>query len=486
MNINLSISAAPGIASDYLVVAVYNSTAPTTVAAYRSFAAPHAGPVNITFTGLNPGVYIVITYQSPDGLPGGTVRHQFIYDPTFGSAAVRVDEVLIVGVTPGLTAGNTSYSDTGLAGWEYSIERRGLGTMIDVAKSTTFTEVRLKITGGFDLLATGDQFSNDEIFILHFLPIINNVEPSTSQTAGVLWSGAKNITTNTTLVAADMGKYCLIAGTSAVININLPAGDSVVDGTLIAFLSEGGSHLAANLIPAGTDQIKWLGDTWNNSDPLTICQGEEIWLAYHGTSWRVFMADGAWKEIGNIIHNYDKQQINLLQADGNPYNRAYYPRLWRRVQKFLASTILVSDTDWLFRQDSVVNGNPYHFYPNVTKFSSGDGSSSFRMPLLFKKLDSNGNLISGGYLRTVDGATDLAGVQVIDGVGNFMLSITLPTGDSFNGHPYPPTAFGKGLIANTPVNLPFDVFVTGKNPLTGVANNETRPFSANVYSYLKY
>lgn len=489
MNINLSLSPAPGITSNYLVVAIYNTTAPATVVASQSFAAPHAAPVNISFTNLNGGTYYVKTFESTDGTPTGVIRHQFLYDPTFGTANVRVDLVLTVGVSTGLKAGTNTYNDTSLAGWNYTLERRGVGSMVDLAKSAANADYQTINTGGFQLLQTGDVFGQGEVFIVHFLPQVTSVAPQQSQTAGAIWAGVKEITSDITLTSSDMGKYCNIKGSTPIVNITLPASNAVVDGTLIAFLSEGGSHIAANIIPAGTDQIKYIGDTWNNADPFTICQGEEVWLAYHNNAWRVMMADGAWRNIGSIVTTYSKNMLNVLPGDGNTYNRAYYPRLWRWINK-LETGLLVDDSTWNFRQDNTSQGNPYHFYPNVAKFSRGDASATFRMPLLIKTFDDNNNLKSGGYFRSV-GGTDIAGTMVADKVGNFSAYLSgLVIGAHWSDNP------AERLIALGVVSWPQTYMnsipssptpITGLSPLgTNPANNETAPFSTNVYCFVRY
>ena len=481
MNINLSLSAAPGITSNKLVVAIYDSTAPATVAASRVINAPHTTPVNVSFTSLRSAVYLVKIYESVDGTPSGVLRHSFIYNTTFSGAKVREDEVLTVGQTEGLVAGTSTYDNLTFTDWDYSIERRGIGSLIDFAKSSANADYITKSTGGFTLTKQDDVFGEGEIFIIKFLPQIIKTENQTNQTAGVLWSGAKDVTADLSLQASDMGKYCLLQGTSTILNITLPSGDSVVDGTMIAFLSEGGSHVVANIIPKGTDQIKWLGDIWAANDPFSIHQGEEVWMMYHGNSWRVIQADGGWRQVGELIYTYRKDQINTIQANGASYVRAYYPRLWRYVKKFLDPTLLVDASVWPFVDQQT------KFYPNVGKFSSGDGSSTFQTPLLVKTLDTNGNIKSGGYLRAVSGATtdEKAGVQKKDAVGNFQLQADLQTGDSYLGHPYIPTAFGKGLAINAPVNISLDINVAGADPTTKAPNGETRPFSTNAYLLIK-
>src|ERR1700694_767326 len=125
MDINLSISPAPGITTDWLIVAVYESTAPTTLVASQGFAAPHTSPQNIVFTGLNPVPHQVFVYQNATNAATGTVRHNFTYDPSYRSANIRADLFLIVGNSGNDPVTNASaFTRADLDGWNYSIERR--------------------------------------------------------------------------------------------------------------------------------------------------------------------------------------------------------------------------------------------------------------------------------------------------------------------------------------------------------------------------
>jgi len=513
MDINLSLSPALGIPVNYLVVAVYNSTAPATVVASQSFPAPHSAPVNITFVNLNSGVYYVITYESVDGTPTGTVRHQFIYDPSYSTANIRFDIVLIAGETPGFPVGATGYIDVTWVGWTGRIERRSAGgTLIDVAVQTSGAEVQFLLTGGFQLLIEGDAAAAGEIFIVHFDPQIIDIAPSVSQTAGVLWSMEKDIVDAASGIIAvgDMGKYCVIAATTLIVlPIALPALNSVPDGTMIAFLSEGGTHLAANLTPNGSDQIKWLSDVWTASDPLTICQSEEIWLASHGGFWRVMMSDGGWRQVGEFVEGLSLEAApaisgglykNVLPLDGNLYVRSYYPRLWRWINKKLNPLFLISDSTWQL-QDTGSTSGTYLMYLNTGKFSLGDGTSipaNFRMPLYQLTLDGSNNIKSGGYLRAVSGSAttnpvtgvpDLATLPTRDSVGNFGAKITglevqkggntvrvVVLGNSTDRPDA--TTFGNPEIG--------PLLFTGTNVKSGVNNQETRPFTNNIYRHIRF
>lgn len=487
MDINLSLSPATGITSNYLVVAVYNATAPAAVVAFQAFPAPHVSPQDVTFTNLDEGVYIVITYESPDGLADGIVRHQFIYDPTWANAVTRVDQVIICGSTTGFDDGATGFSDPTWVGWTISLERRAKGsTMVDQAISTVDAEIIFRPAGGFDLVDPTDAFVAGEIVIAHFQPQITTGNPPVNPTAGVIWKQELDIAVDTTLDSTAMASYCIIAGTNPTVNITLPPISTVPDGKMIGFLSDGGNHIIANLLPAGGDQIKWLNDFYTNSDPLGICQGEIIWIASYNGAWRVHSAFGGFSHVGEFVETLGMNNLNMLQLDGSVVSRAQYPRLWRWVNKKLDGTMLITDTQWNL-QNTTGGSAQFKMYPNCGRFSMGDGSTTFRLPLFVQKKDTlvPQNVMAGGFRRAVPGANGAAGVLSRDKVGNFGATIQgriiakSGTSNQVTVLSAGPTDADKGP---NNVTLPF----SGTDINTGLVNGETTPFYTTNYLFIRF
>ena len=489
MNINLSISAAPSITSNDIVVAIYDTTAPSTVVAYQSFAAPHTAPQNISFTNIPAGCYNVIVYQAPTNDPtaggfAGVTEFQFVYDPQWGSATVRTDLVLTGGVSSGFSTGANSYTDNTLTGWEYSIERRGIGTLI------AGIDVSIQ-SNGFTLLASGDVIGAGELFILHFQPQITTVQPLNVITGGQMFGGGEVLTVDTTLAASDMGKVInLAAATAVVLNITLPASSSVSNYKMTVVNSEGGSHTVANIIPAGSDQIEAFNDTWSNSDPFAVCQGESFWIYYDGTAWRIINAVGNWGKVGEIFFSDSLFQLNCLQLNGGlgTLLRSKYPRLIRFILQKLDSSLIVVDGSGGWSKFLTSGDLSDSLYPNMGKYSSGDGSTTFRLPQFHNSFDSNNNLKTGGFLRIANGTTDIAGVQHKDKVGNFdadIQAVQIGLASSGNvGDRVSVLARPAGGISNNPVA---DVPFTGKNPIAPYsANNETAPFARNIYCFIRF
>lgn len=489
MQINLTIS--PTTATGHLVPAIYEATAPATVVQSIDYPPPHTDPQDVTFNDVDPGVYIVIVWESTDGTPTGTIRHQFIYDPSYSNAITRDDEFIICGannLAPNdFPDGATGFSDPSWVGWQVSLERRSAGgTMVDQALSTTDAEIVFRPAGGFDLVDPTNAFVAGEIVVAHFQPQITTGNPISTPTAGVIWSGELDITNDVTLTAANMGQYCLLFGVNPVLNVTLPAANAVPDGKMIGFMSEGGNHLAANIIPAGGDSIKWLNDTFTNGDPLTICQSEELWLFVHNGVWKVGMADGAWRQVGEFVETIGANQQNVLQADGSLQLRAYYPRIWRWANKKLDATMIVTDATWNLR--NTTGGSALlNMYPNCGRFSSGTLAGNFRLPLFVQKSDSlvPANVMAGGFRRAVPNAVGAASVLSRDKVGNFGASIQgRIIAKSGTNNQVTVLSAGPSDVDKGPnnVTLPFK----GSDVNTGLANNETTPFYTTTYLFIRF
>jgi hypothetical protein len=430
MDINLSISAAPGIISDYLVAAIYEATAPATLVQSQGFAAPHTTPQNISFVNVNPVPHIVIIYQNNVNTPAGTIRHQFLYDPTFKNAVLRSDLVLTADSSAGFSSANLFYTDATLKGWSFDIERRGFGTMelgVDYSYDDTL--------GKWTLLATIDTptpaIQPGEKFIIHFQPQITTVSGTSSGSSGP-FSSSFDVIADVTLTAADMGKCGMISGTGDHLTITLPSLAAVPDNKPILFLSEGGGHINAAIKAAGTDTFKFMGAT---PSVVNMGKSEHLWVFKKNNKWNCY-GEGNYKTVGEIIDQYSTDPaviLNTVFADGSILSRVTYARLWKYVLSLDASEV-VNDTAWL---------NPA--LNNKGRYSTGDGSTTFRVPMLY----------TNGFLRAVDGVTRKAGSfedymfpdhKHAESIG------TLPAGSTPDGHG--PATQNQGRYAGSAVGQP--------------------------------
>lgn len=393
MNINLSISAAPGI-TNYLIAAVYEASSPGVAVSFQVLPNPLVADVNITFTDLNAVVHYVKIWENVTAVPGGTIRHQFIYDPEYGGDTVQIRDDLFLTVGAGgdnPVAGNSQFTRSDLYDWDYSIERRGFGSMqpevdVDITNNSQ-TITLLKEEGGIE-----DVFGEGEIFILHFDPRILTNQPIESVNSGRVFSGTETLTENTTLLASGVGKAYRIKGDNDTISITLPAINTMPENRHLCFISDGGSHINAVIQAAGSDTIEWQNGTTQN---IILGQSERIWIYVVGGVWVVSVAYGSFNQVGEIFMGYVNSAINAVFANGALLDRDVYPRLWEWVQD-AGSDIIVTDANW---SNVALN--------NKGKFSYGDGATTFRVPLLY----------TPGFLRGVDQATRKAGSFEAEMVG---------------------------------------------------------------------
>jgi hypothetical protein len=75
---------------------------------------------------------------------------------------MREDLFLIPGVTPGFTIGQTSYSNSALKYWSYSVELRGVGTL------QPGTDINFLTDGGFEFVNGGYVIEQNIDCVLHF------------------------------------------------------------------------------------------------------------------------------------------------------------------------------------------------------------------------------------------------------------------------------------------------------------------------------
>lgn len=382
MDINLSISAAPAI-TDKIAIRIYKTTSPNVVASMQEFSPPHSSPRNISFTDLDPGTYIVNTYETVGDPVIGTLRHSFIYDPTFQSADIKTPEFLK------MNEGDTEYTDAAWAGYTIDIIfRNAFGPMFSPE------QYNLVLNGsgqtiGFQLSQPGDQFGQDEQVVVTFAPKIVTVSPVL--VSAKIITGETVVSADATLAGTDAGKLLRLQGAASFLDLKLPAIGSIDPFSMFFFVSDGGAHIMAGISVNGGGNINLFG----NRTDLYLAQGERATILYTGADYVVLNDCQGPLRVGDIIDQYDNDSTvqGCVFANGTLLDRAVYKRLWEYVQQ-LDSSLLISDATWL--------GNA----SNSAKYSTGDGVNTFRIPRLY----------TDGYARGVDGVSRLAGSHQDDAV----------------------------------------------------------------------
>lgn len=384
-NPQIIISAAPGI-TEYLYLVLYEATAPNTpVANSGQLAPPHNASVQIQFIDLNPVIHLAKLFVTDGVSTDGTIIANFSIDPRFPGVELKAPWFIYADTEPGFDSGTDVFTDPDgvLEGWDYTVDIRGMG-LLDPDTELDQTPP------GYQVTIAGYEIQPNELHIISFAPkqIVFNAP---TNTGGNIFSEVEIITEDRALVEADKGKQFIIASDTSTIVITLPEIGSVAANRLFLFTSEGGNHKNAVIEVEGgsSEKIDWNGP----QTEVILGQCEHIWLYKwvdpldeNNFSWKVCNASDRILQVGEVFY-YDRHLdlLNAVFADGSLLDRDVYPRLWNYIQSLDAS-MLVSDATW------------NSAFTETGKYSTGDGSTTFRM-----------RLIQSGFLRGVDGVVRKAG-----------------------------------------------------------------------------
>lgn len=308
----------------------------------------------------------LIAYLAGGGTvtPGGT-----------GGAPTIEGEPIEVVATLANGAGTNRIDDVRLAGLVYDLERRGVGTL----KSAEWNNLS---TGGFslnDIAGEPQIIGEGEVFFAKTYTLGTPVDPTGP--AGALFNGMVVLSSDMTLTADHLNKLLHLSGGSAALEIIVPDIADVPDNTIMVF------ETAINNTKKSTIATPSAQNIYYNStavEKIYLGPAEFLWLFKWSDGWYVINASASFLSVGEPLFSY-KQLPNTIIAQGQTVNRADEPRLWEFVQTLGAS--LVSDATWL--------SLPLLGYPYRGCFSTGDGTTTFRMP------DMRNQFIRG--LRTIGG-----------------------------------------------------------------------------------
>lgn len=165
-----------------------------------------------------------------------------------------------------------------------------------------------------------------------------------------------SITANATLSWDDVINKQILVSATVNIQLTLPTVDTQYIGAR-AFIQNDTLKNVTLIAPLRFDAT----DVSN----IILAATETIELVLIGTRWLVRSFSGNLTSVGNTFYDY-KERRNTLVCNGSLVARADYPRLWAFAQTLGSS--LLTDVAW--------NGSP----DNIGFFSSGNGSTTFRIP----------------------------------------------------------------------------------------------------------
>lgn len=370
----------------FIVFSLEDASTPGTSIESQAPAKPYGNPIQVTFLFpcVQDHVYTVKVWESVDSTPTGVVRCSYSVTVTTNSVLVRLPIYAEVDITAGWVSGTDTVVDSSLAGWDYILRRDPDYLIPDTAiPGGTSTNTYTKNTDGFTLL-NGILFQPNEQWIIEFIP---QVVAAAAGIPSSPYGSGRIITASETLAAVDKNKALLLQSATNKIVIDLPSLSSLTDFTDVIYLmSNGGNHINAVIKTQGTDKIQYAGTTAE----LVLGQTEFVGLfKAFGYFWPICDLPGV-RMVGELLYNYSTGELNTILCDGSVLNRADYPRLWSFVQGLSAGVI--AEASWgLF---TTIDG--LTVYPNKGKFSTGNGTTTFRLPLLTDTM-----------LKGVDGSTRL-------------------------------------------------------------------------------
>lgn len=338
-------------------------------------AKPYGNPIQISFTYncISGHMYRIVLWESLSGGATGVVRNSFSETINGQNVLVKMPEYLTVGTTAGLVANATTYVNTSWVNFSYMLHGR-TKVMFHDGTTSPDPDYHQVATGGFSLVRTGDVFLNSEEFVVNFVPLVIGAPSGTP--SGPFGSG-RIITTDQTLTGADINQALIIQGAADKITIDLPDPDTIPDFTsFIHLISAGGNHINARIRTVGAGKIVYPGILTE----LSLGQAENLICFPFNKNWYVFNDLFGVRSVGEVLYNYSNLEINTVLCNGQLLGREKYTRLWAFVQS-LEAGVVVSDASWsTFTNNASTDGATV--YPNKGRFSLGDGSTTFRMPLL--------------------------------------------------------------------------------------------------------
>mgnify|MGYP003434517738 FL=1 len=370
-------------AANFFVFALYDASAPATLLESIAPAKPYGNPLQVTFTYncVNGHIYIIKLWESVDSTPTGTVRNQYSQTIALNSVEVRLPEYLEVDVTTGLVSGVNTFEKADYENWELLFERIGQGTLTPES-ATDILAPKYKRTNSdnspndlgpkITLLTADDIFQPNENFVVTFIPQIIVAAPG--GTPSDPFSSGRIITADETLTNADLSQALIIQSAISAITITMPVLSTIADFRFMYFYSCGGAHKNAVFTCQGTDKFLYPTDQAS----LILGQAENLTVFKAFGKYQVFNDLFGVKMVGELLYNYLQIEINTLFCDGTTKLRAEYPRLWAFVQTLEAGAV-VSDATWT-GTFTLIDG--VNVYTKKGCFSTGDGSTTFRLPLL--------------------------------------------------------------------------------------------------------
>lgn len=372
MNINASITPTAGKVSGKVLFVIYAADAPNTPVDHKEYD-PSPLPLDWTFADKPWKTYIVNTYDSPGWPSLGILLQSWIFQKD-RDKDVLLDPTYLFMDAPAV--GTQTFTDVDLFadGREIAwIERGGFGELYP-AFDVNY------IDNGFELLAEGDTFQPGERFVIHWKNQTVQADIISPTSGGGGFTKDKLITADYTVILDD-NNTLILASPSSPITVTLPSLSSFPNFGIIGINCYGS---VVNVLSVGADKLvtpnRLNGVYLHGHEQVVIMKSPSI------NQWVMTSVSDAIYRTGRIIDQYSLyQEVPYILANGALLNREDYPRLWGYVSD--NTDIRVDESTWN-------TGTA-----NKGKYSTGDGNTTFRVPLLYLN----------GFVKGIDGVSRTSG-----------------------------------------------------------------------------
>lgn len=290
-----------------------------------------------------------------------------------------------------------------LAGMNFILRRGGFPLKPQTDPATAGAQYEVLDGGGFKLLIAEDYLAAGERFELDVFELQGGAPPTTpGSSAGSLISGVAIVTTNLTLNPTDhLNKLIQIRADATQVTVTLPDIDDLPDNTIIPIETTILNSFQNKIITQGGQYIYMRNQSVNF---LYMGISEAMWL-YRGEDGYYVINDFSqiYERIGKVESSY-RVNLNEVVADGSLLQRATHPRLWAYAQTLGAS--IVSEATWQTASVTVAGRTVDRPYRGC--FSTGDGSTTFRVPDLMNSA-----------LRGIKSLSGSDGERHFNGAGGF-------------------------------------------------------------------
>ncbi len=356
---------------DWLVVKARKTSTPLVVEASEAYAPPQPANRNVVVPAvgnIDPTIYYIDFYESPDGVALGILLAQFVYDLKNQRIIAERRYYKVGGIHANDPPANQdTLTDTYLDGKTISgVFMEGIGRPL-VPPDYDFKEYDPVVGGGIKLL-NGKLFAQDEVVVVEISFAVDQI---TTTGGGGLYNGVVTLTANTTLNNTHRGKRLKCESNSSSRQVHtLEDVATVPDGTFYHFTQNAGNQLQTKILPFAGQSITYNKTIWTE---MTIAPGEYLRIEKTGSIWEATMVHPGILQVGERIPAQWKDHPNAFPEDGTLYDGDDYPRIWDFVKNKLPATHKITD-------DLVIGGGYVHPVDKVGLFVIHSTLKKFRMP----------------------------------------------------------------------------------------------------------